>query len=43
MNDGWRKELLTLMTATKGEKELNELLEALLTPVEREELAVRWQ
>lgn len=37
------KELYRVVTATKGEGEVTELLEALLTPAERHVLAERWQ
>lgn len=43
MEDAWRKELAKLVTLAKGAKEADELLKALLTPAEHEELAKRWQ
>ena len=43
MEDDWKKELIELIASAKNGSEVKELLEALLTPVEYEELAKRWQ
>ncbi len=43
MDSHWKKELLSLLSLVKNKRELDELLTALLTPVEYEELAKRWQ
>lgn len=43
MEDAWKKELARLLASVKGEKDAGELLLALLTPAEHEELAKRWQ
>lgn len=42
MEDAW-KELARLVASVKGTKEADAFLKALLTPVEHEELAKRWQ
>ena len=41
MEDDWKKELIELIASAKNGSEVKELLEALLTPVEYEELAKR--
>ena len=43
MKDAWKNELIKLLASAKGTKELDELLEALLTPDECVEFAKRWQ
>ncbi len=43
MADVWKKELAKVVASVKDTREVGELLEALLTPAEHEELAKRWQ
>ncbi|MBI4124709.1 MAG: transcriptional regulator [Deltaproteobacteria bacterium] len=43
MEDDWKKELIKLIASTRGSKETEALLQALLTPAEYAELAKRWQ
>lgn len=43
MEDNWKRELVELIASVKSKGEINELLTALLTPMEYEELAKRWQ
>ena len=43
MEDAWKKELLKLLVSPKSAKDLDELLNALLTPDEYAEISKRWQ
>lgn len=43
METDWKKELISLIDSSRNKEETNELLKALLTPSEYEELAKRWQ
>ena len=43
MNTDWQKKLNELVAAVKNGSEAGELLKALLTPVEYDEMAKRWQ
>lgn len=43
MEADWKKELVNLITSLRNKKETEELLKALLTPSEYDELAKRWQ
>lgn len=43
MEADWKKELVNLILSSSNKGELDELLTALLTPSEYEELAKRWQ
>lgn len=43
MKADWKKELIELIGSTRNKEELDEILTALLTPLEYEELAKRWQ
>lgn len=41
--DGWYRELCRLMAMAKDANEVSDLLDSLLTIIEREEIARRWQ
>ena len=43
MEADWEKELIELIASAKNRSDIKELLTALLTPVDYEELAKRWQ
>lgn len=43
MDDAWKRELWTVLSAARTPQETRELLEALLTHTEMEELSRRWQ
>jgi len=43
MEARWKKELVGLIGSARNKEEIGELLTALLTPAEHDELARRWQ
>ena len=43
MNTEWKKELIKLIDSTRGKGELSELLTAILSPLELEDVVKRWQ
>ena len=43
METNWKKDLARLIASARETKEVGELLRALLTPAEHEDMAKRWQ
>ena len=43
METNWKKDLARLIASARETKEVGELLRALLTPAEHEDMAQRWQ